>query len=37
MTFRSTNYVLVILLAFWMFHSPLFVYQTLEIIRWGGS
>ena len=30
---KSSNYVLVTLLTFWMLHSPLFVYQIVELIR----
>ena len=30
---KSSNYVLVTLFSFWMFHSPLFVYQTVELIK----
>ena len=30
---KSSNYVLVTLLTFWMLHSPIFVYQTVELIR----
>ena len=30
---RSSNYVLIILFTFWIFHSPLFVFQTEELVR----
>lgn len=30
---KSSNYVLVTLFTFWMFHSPLFVYQNVELFK----
>ena len=30
---KSSNYVLVTLFSFWMFHSPLFVYQNVELFK----
>ena len=30
---RSSNYILVTLFTFWIFHSPVFVYQMIELFR----
>ena len=34
---RSSNYILVTLFTFWIFHSPVFVYQMIELFRWDRS
>ena len=30
---KSSNYVLTTLFIFWLLHSPIFIYQTVELIR----
>ena len=34
---KSSNYVLVILLSFCIFHAPLFFYQARELVRYGSN
>jgi hypothetical protein len=34
---KSSNYVLIILLSFCIFHAPLFIYQATELGRWVKS